>query len=170
MEGIDPVEVDEFNLIAGRLFKWLKIAVDNRKADIIRRRAIIHKEREERDSKIKAKQEREAKRQHDLKEAQDKFAEENKDEIEAYNNYMKIKEGGGDDYNDEEEEEVDDKNKEPPKLPLFNQEEFFAKFDEEFPEIVILPSTDNDIDNDWVLPEEEFDLEVQKFWTARTES
>jgi hypothetical protein len=103
-QGIDPLEVDEFNMVAGRLFKWLKLAVDNRKADIIRRRALIHKEREERDSKIKAKEEREAKRQLDLKEAQEKFAEENKDDIEAYNNYMKNKDGGGDEYNEEEDE------------------------------------------------------------------
>jgi hypothetical protein len=63
------LEVDEFNMVAGRLFKWLKLAVENRKADIVRRRALISKEREERDSKIKAKEEREAKRQLDLKEA-----------------------------------------------------------------------------------------------------
>jgi len=44
------------------------------------------------------------------------------------------------------------------------------KFDEEFPEIVILPSTENDIDNDWVLAEEEFDAEVQKFWSTRGDS
>ena len=121
IEGIDPVEVDEFNMIAGRLFKWLKLAVDNRKADIIRRRALIHKEREERDSKIKAKEEREAKRQLDLKEAKEKFAEDNKDEIEVYNNFMKNKDGGGDEYNEEEDEEAEGaKDKEPPKLPEFN--------------------------------------------------
>ena len=89
IEGIDPVEVEEFNLVAGRLFKWLKLAVENRKLDIVRRRALIHKEREERDSKIKAQEEREIKKQNDLKEAKDKFAEDNKDDIEAYNNYMK---------------------------------------------------------------------------------
>ena len=169
IEGIDPLEVDEFNMIAGRLFKWLKLAVENRKADIIRRRALIHKEREERDSKIKAKQEREAKRQLDLKEAKEKFAEDNKDDIEAYNAYIKMKEGGGDEYNEEEDEEAEEKNKEPPKLPEFNEEEFLAKFDEEFPEIVIMDQTDNDIDNDWILTEEEYDAEVQKFWSTRQE-
>ena len=125
-------------MIAGRLFKWLKLAVDNRKADIVRRRALIHKEREERDSKIKAKEEREAKRQLDLKEAKEKFAEDNKDEIEVYNNYIKMKDGGGDEYNEEEDEEAEEKNKEPPKLPEFNEEEFLTKFDEEFPEVVIM--------------------------------
>jgi len=122
IDGIDPGEVDEYNLLAGRLFKWLKLAIENRKLDIIRRRALIFKEREERDSKIKAKEEREIKRQNDLKEAIEKFAEENKDEIEAYNNYIKKKEGGGDEYAEEEDdEEGEDKNKEPPTLPEFNQ-------------------------------------------------
>ena len=38
----------------GRLFKWLRFALEARKNDIIRRKALIYKEREERDSKIKA--------------------------------------------------------------------------------------------------------------------
>jgi hypothetical protein len=105
-------------MVAGRLFKWLKLAVENRKADIVRRRALISKEREERDSKIKAKEEREAKRQNDLKDAKEKFAEENKDEIEIYNTFMKAKDGGGDEYNEEEDEEGEAaKDNEPPKLP-----------------------------------------------------
>jgi hypothetical protein len=49
-------------------------------------------------------------------------------------------------------------------------EEYLVKFDEEFPEIVIMDKTDNDMDNDWVLTEEEFDNEVQKFWSTRTDS
>ena len=66
-------DVEEFNLTAGRLFKWLKLAIENRKYDIIRRRALVHKEREERDSKIKQKEEREAKRKADLEAAVQKF-------------------------------------------------------------------------------------------------
>ena len=50
--GIEQAHVDEFNHTIGRLFKWLKLAVDNRKSDIIRRRALITKARDERDAKI----------------------------------------------------------------------------------------------------------------------
>jgi len=53
--GITQEEVDEFNMTAGRLFRWLTLAVEQRKADIIRRKALIQKERDERDSKMEAK-------------------------------------------------------------------------------------------------------------------
>jgi hypothetical protein len=76
-------------MCAGRLFTWLKLAIENRKLDIVRRAALIQKEREERDSKIKAKEERDTKRNTDLEEAKTKFVEEHKEEIEAYENYIK---------------------------------------------------------------------------------
>jgi hypothetical protein len=41
-------------LIAGKLFNWVKFAVENRKRDIIRRLALIQRERDERDNKIRA--------------------------------------------------------------------------------------------------------------------
>ena len=79
---------------------------------------MIHKEREERDNKIKAKEEREAKKVADLEEAKLKFAEENKDDIEAYEAWKLKQEGGGDEYADEEDEEDGDgAPKEPPKMP-----------------------------------------------------
>ena len=39
IEGIEQAQVDEFNWTLGRLFRWLREAIDNRKADIIRRKA-----------------------------------------------------------------------------------------------------------------------------------
>lgn len=87
--GIEPNDVTEFNMAAGRLFQWLKLAIENRKLDIVRRAALIQKEREERDSKIKAKEERDTKRSTDLEESKNKFIEEHKEEIEAYENYVK---------------------------------------------------------------------------------
>jgi hypothetical protein len=52
IEGIEQAHVDEFNHTFGRLFKWLKLAIENRKADIIRRRALIDKARNEREANI----------------------------------------------------------------------------------------------------------------------
>jgi len=61
--GIVPGEVDEFNMVLGRLYKWLLAAIENRKLNIVRRRALIQKDRDERDAKIKAREERGKKRE-----------------------------------------------------------------------------------------------------------
>ena len=102
-----------------------------------------------------------------MKEAKDKFQEENKDEIDAYEEWKRKQEGGAEDYAEEEDEEENEKEKEPPKLPEFNEKEFLEKFDEEFPEIVVNENTTDDIDNDWILSEEEIEAEISKFWAAR---
>jgi len=86
--------------------------------------------------------------------------DENKDAIEAYETYMRRKDGGGDDYGEEgEEEEVEVKPTEAPVLPLFDEKEFLEKWDEENPEIKIADVTEDDKDNDWLLaPEEKEDI------------
>jgi len=84
MAGIVAEDVDEFNMVAGRMFRWLQLALENRKNDIVRRKSLIHKQREERDNLIKSKDERDAKRIADLEENKTKFLEENKDEIDAF--------------------------------------------------------------------------------------
>jgi len=84
MQGIEEQDVIEYSMTLGRLYKWLKLAVESRKSDIIRRMSKIHKEREERELKIKAKEERAAKRKGDLDESKEKFNEEHKDEIDTY--------------------------------------------------------------------------------------
>jgi len=38
--GIDAAAVDAFNMVAGRLFKWLQLSVESRKLDIVRRKAL----------------------------------------------------------------------------------------------------------------------------------
>jgi hypothetical protein len=37
MVEITPEAVDEFDMTAGRLFRWLQLAIENRKMDITRR-------------------------------------------------------------------------------------------------------------------------------------
>jgi len=51
---VTPEQIDEYSYTVGRLIRWAKLAIENRKADIIRRKALIHRHREERDFKIKA--------------------------------------------------------------------------------------------------------------------
>lgn len=154
--SIEEAEVNEYNMTFGRLFKWLKLAVQSRKADIIRRMAKIHKERDEREQKIKAKEERLAKRNSDLEEAKEKFNEEHKEEIDAYEAWKAKQAEGDDQYGEEDEDDEDDakKNKDPPMLPIFDQKEFLLKWDEETPDIIISDELTDDVDNDWVLDED----------------
>lgn len=85
---IDPQKVDDYNLALGKLFRWLKIAIDSRKADIIRRKAHFARNREERDFKIKAQEDRATKRKSDLADAHAKFQEDNKEAIEMFKAYQ----------------------------------------------------------------------------------
>mgnify|MGYP006085451391 CR=1 FL=1 len=87
------------------------MATENRKLDIIRRKALVQRERDERDSKIKAKEEREKKREIDLDEAKKKFLDENKEEIDRFNAYHATTAAGNEDYGEEEEGDNDDRDK-----------------------------------------------------------
>ena len=168
IDNIDPVDVENYNMVAGRLYRWLKLALENRKLDIVRRKALIQKERDERDSKIKAKEEREKKRETDLEEAKNKFLEDNKADIEAYENFQKAKDGGGDDYGEETDPEGEAAEKEAPNMPTFEVKEFLENWDVENPDVIIQEDTTDDIDNDWVLNEEENEEQVKNFWSSRT--
>lgn len=82
--NIEESDVFEYNMMMGRLFRWLKQAFETRKMEIVRRWAISSKEKEDRDVKIKLKEEREKKRENELQEAIEKFTEDHKDEIDVY--------------------------------------------------------------------------------------
>lgn len=59
----------------GKLFKWLKMAIDTRKQDVIRRKAIQKKNREDKASKEEAKAKREADREQFLVDKEAEFLE-----------------------------------------------------------------------------------------------
>jgi hypothetical protein len=103
----------------GRLFKWLKHALDIRKSDIIRRAAIVSNEKEDRALKTRQKEERLAKKEADLLDSREKFNDEHKEDIDIYNTWKSKLAEGGEDYNDEEDEEdgEEKQSKEPPVLP-----------------------------------------------------
>ena len=164
IEGIDQVAVEDFNLIAGRLLKWLQLAIENRKTDIIRRKALIQQERDQRDAKIAAQQERKERREQELAKAQESFAEEHKDEIEAYEAQEKAKAEGGNEYDEEEDDDEEgEKKKEPLELPVFDTDGFLQQWDEENPEIVIQDQLVDDIDNDWELTEDDLQERIKAY-------
>merc|ERR1712227_1042057 len=130
IEGVLPEQVDEFNMTAGRLFRWLLLSTESRKTDIIRRRALLQKERDERDAKIQAKEKRDQEREAQLEAAKQAFLEEKKDEIREYEEYVRAQESGENE---------------------FAEEAFLASWDAENPEIIISEETADHVDNDWIL-------------------
>lgn len=48
-------------------------------------------------------------------------------------------------------------------LPEFDKQEMEEKFDEENPEVEIPADADDDINNDWLLDEDEALAEIEKF-------
>lgn len=58
LEGIEPEVVENYNLISSKVLGWVKTAVEHRKLDIVRRKALIYRQRNDRDALIAAKDER----------------------------------------------------------------------------------------------------------------
>lgn len=76
---INQEDVDNYSGSFGKIFKWLSTAIALRKQDIIRRKALTRKSRENREAKIKASEERAVNRETYLNDAQEKFKEDNRD-------------------------------------------------------------------------------------------
>lgn len=150
----------------GKLFKWLKMAVTTRKLDIIRRKATQKRNREEKTSREEAKEKRAADREQFLIDKENEFNEANKEDIDAYRAWEEEQNRLAEqEYGEEKgsEDEDADNQKEPPVLPEFDKKEMEEKFDEENPEVEIPPDAEDDINNDWLLDEDEALAEIEKF-------
>ena len=75
----------------------------------------------------------------ELAEAEEKFKEDHKDEIEAAAKWEEDQKNQGENEygNEDEDDEKDHKPKEKPVVPEFNQEEFLNKWNEDNPEVEI---------------------------------
>lgn len=85
---IDAESVENYSQAFAKIFKWLQSAISLRKQDIIRRKASTRKARENRESKIKAAEERAVNRENYLNDAADKFKEDNREAIEAFERWQ----------------------------------------------------------------------------------
>ena len=81
-------EVDAYHTDMGKLYKWLKMAIDTRKQDIVRRKAIHKHNREVKAQREEQKEAREAAREQHLIDKENEFKEANKDDIEAHANWV----------------------------------------------------------------------------------
>lgn len=120
IEGINIEDVEAYHPGFAKLFKWLKTALTARKQDITRRKSMTKKAKQDRESKINASGERKINRANHLEEAENKFKDERKDEIEAFEKYQeKLAKKARQEYGDEDEDE-EKANQAPPVMPVFN--------------------------------------------------
>ena len=116
-------------------------------------------------------EERKKNRETNLEESKQKFNDDNADQIEAYNKYMTEKKAKEAQMYGEEaasENEDGEEQEEPPTLPEFNEAEAGERFDEENPEVEIPDEIVDDINNDWVLTEEESEALIAKYFADKT--
>lgn len=132
-------DLSAYNSAVLKLFRWLKTAVEGRKAYITRTKALLKRAKENRATLVQQAEDRAKNREAHLTEMQEKFAEEHKDEIAAYEAYEALqKKKENDEYGDEQgSNEEAEEEKEPPVNPRFDEAEVLARFDEENPEVVI---------------------------------
>jgi hypothetical protein len=109
-------------------------------------------------------------------EAEAKFAEEHKEEIELALKWEQDQNGNAqdDDYGEEGDEDggasaMDTRRQERPEMPVFNKEEFLKKWLEENPVIEIPPEYVPEADADWVLTEEEEQTLVNTFIASKSD-
>lgn len=104
-------DVDAYHNGLGKLFKWLKMAITARKQDIVRRKAIWTKNRDDKTSREEAKNKRAEDREQYLIDQEAAFNEANKEDIDIYNKWMeeqkaKEEEDYGEEKGSEDEDEA----------------------------------------------------------------
>lgn len=146
-----------------KLYKWASLCVRTRKDEVTYRKAQRKKAIQQREQLIQKEEERKNRLQIELGEAENKFAEEHKEEIELAQKWEQDQQvQQEDDYGEEGEGDddggksaIDTRRQERPEMPVFNKEEFLRKWLEENPVIEIPPEYTPEVDADWVLTQEE---------------
>ena len=137
----------------------------------MRRKALFVRASERRAQAIEARRLRLEKKEEDLLREEEKFAEDHKEEIEAFRRFEQQElEKKEDEYGDENGDDEEPREKPPaekPVLPVFNREEHLLKWEEENPEPALPPEAFPDTDNDWVLSEEEEEQALQAYFAAK---
>lgn len=98
-------EVDAYHLGVGKLFRWANQAVALRKNDIVRRKALSKKAAKDREDKIADSETRANNLETYLIEAEEKFKDDHRDEIEAYERYQEeLRNKDANEYGEEEDD------------------------------------------------------------------
>ena len=146
MYGLSQETINQYNFSLGLIYKWMCVAIEARKKNIIHRLSVARARQEERNQKIEEDKQRGQDRQNALESAKDEFEAKNKDRIEAYKEYKEAVAAG-------QPPDLDD-GEEPPTEPLFDEKYFLYNWDDEHPPLIIPPEVKDDVDNDWLLTTE----------------
>ena len=143
MHGLNQESINHYNFALGLMYRWMVLAIEARKKDIIYRLALSKERKQERNQKIEEDKQRTENRKSALVNALDDFKSKNRDKIEAYKDYKEaVDSGNPPDLEDDEE---------PPTEPLFDEKYFLYNWDDENPGIIIPMEIKDDVDNDWLL-------------------
>ena len=148
------------------MYKWLTLSLKTRKDEIIYRKAQRHRALSMRDGLIQKEQERQVRQEQELSEAEAKFNEEHKEEIDAVHKWeadqeAKANGGGADEYGDEDDDDNNTsavktaRTEVKPDMPVFKRDEFLKRWLEDNPVIEIPLEQSPENDTDWLLTEEE---------------
>lgn len=147
------------------------MAINARKAYISRTKALCKRDKENRVRCQEQAQERSKNRENYLTEALEKFQEEHKEDILAYNEYVsKQQKKASEEYGEERgSDQEEDEDKEPPVKPDFNERDVMEAFDAENPEVEIPAEVHDQVNNDWVLTEEEEAKLIEEYLATKHE-
>ena len=139
----------------GLIYRWLTIAIQYRKKNIVSRMAKTKRLKTERMERIAEENHRLEERLQQVEQAREQFEVENRAEIDRYLEYQAQIEAGNTPELDE--------NEDPPFMPEFDEKYFFFNFDEEHPQILIPEEVFEDVDNDWRITDEFKDEQVNEY-------
>lgn len=143
MQTVSVDELNGYNSSLGLIYRWMQMAIETRKRDIIHRLSISKAKREERAEKEREAAERAEARAQAVAEDKEKWEISNKADIDKYDDYKQAcDEGNPPDLEDGEE---------PPTKPVYDENYFFFQWDEDHPEVIIPDEVIDDVDDDWLI-------------------
>ncbi len=161
IEHFYPEDIEAYSSsVLGRLFKWVTAMAKIRKQDIIRRKALQKKAKDAREEATQKETKRKERLNSELADAEAKFNEDHKDEIEAAMAHQLLVAANAEDKPAEEcvaTEPV-------PQMPVFNKQDFLAKWLTENPVIEIPEAVADDVDNDWLVSPAEAEYHINVYF------
>lgn len=157
IEHYYPEDIDAYNAsVLGRLLRWVLSVVKLRRQDIVRRKALQKKAKDQREEAISKEAKRQDRMVWDVQEAENKYNEDHKDEIDAAHAWQSREKSG--------EEEGEEPSEPAPVMPVFNKGEFTAKWLIENPPIEIPEPIFDDVENDWILSASEIEYHINTYF------
>lgn len=156
LDTMTEEELNKYNYSMGVVFKWIKVALEYRKKNVICRLNNAKKLRENREKKIEEEAQRKEDRENKCQEEKEKFDKDHEAENNAYQDHVTA-------YNEletpEEKQEylqkmesyMEGQTIEEMQPPTFDEKYYMFGYDEEHPVLVIPDEIEDDKDYDWIV-------------------